>query len=226
MGRTRLSGKRLAVLLVLASVLVTAQAPPGGKPQNVAPNPNAPSPISADAPKATAGPLDPNQVGLGVDLRTYVIGPMDILAVRVFREDAFTGSVQVRSDGMITLPLINDVQAAGLTPDRLRTQLADALSNFLQKPEVTIQVLQVNSQRYTITGLVNRPGPYPLITATRVFDAINTAAGFQDFAKKSDVMVIRGAQRLHFNYSDYVKGKKGKNSNNFLLENGDTIIVQ
>jgi polysaccharide export outer membrane protein len=73
---------------------------------------------------------------------------------------------------------------------------------------------------------VYRPGPYPLITATRVFDAINSAGGFQDFAKKNDIMVIRGTQRLHFNYSDYVKGKKSKNSNNFLLENGDTLIVQ
>jgi polysaccharide export outer membrane protein len=151
---------------------------------------------------------------------------MDVLAVRVFRENDFTGQVQVRSDGMITLPLINDVQAAGLTPDRLRVQLTEALGGFLQKPEVTVQVMQVNSRRYTITGLVFRPGPYPLITATHVFDAINAAGGFQEFAKKSDVMVIRGSQRLHFNYDDYVKGRKGKTSDNFLLENGDTIYVK
>ena len=224
-----MAGKRLAVLLVLPVLFATAmaqgQAPAQGQP-TAAPNPNAPTPISPEAPKATTGPLDPNLVGLGVDLRTYIIGPMDVLAIRVFRENDFTGQVQVRSDGMITLPLINDVQAAGLTPDRLRSQLTEALAGFLQKPEVTVQVMQVNSRRYNVTGLVNRPGPYPLITATRVFDALNSAGGFQEFAKKSDIMVIRGAQRLHFNYSDFVKGKKGKNSDNFLLENGDTLIVQ
>ena len=226
-----MAGKRLAVLRVLpllfaAVMLAQGQAPParGGGPP--APTPTGAPPISADAPKANSGPLDSNDYGLGVDLHTYVIGPMDVLAVRVFRENDFTGQVQVRSDGMITLPLINDVQAAGLTPDRLRAQLAEALSGFLQKPEVTVQVMQVNSRRYTITGLVNRPGPYPLITATHVFDAINAAGGFQEFAKKSDIMVIRGGTRLHFNYSDYVKGRKGKTSDNFLLENGDTIIVQ
>jgi polysaccharide export outer membrane protein len=144
----------------------------------------------------------------------------------VFREPDFTGSVQVRSDGMITLPLVNDIQAAGLTPERLRVQLTEALSSFLQKPEVTVAVMQVNSRRYTITGLVNRPGPYPLIIATHVFDAINAAGGFQEFAKKGNIMVIRGGQRLHFNYDDYVKGRKSKTSDNFLLENGDTIYVQ
>lgn len=210
-------------LLFAAEGMAQGQAP---SQPNVTPNANAPAPISAEAPKTTLGPLDPNMVGLGVDLRTYIIGAEDILQVRVFREADFTGAVQVRSDGMITLPLVNDVQAAGLTPDRLRAQLAEALSAFIQKPEVTVQVIQVNSRRYTVTGLVFRPGPYPLIVATHVFDAINSAGGFQEFAKKGDIMVIRGSQRLHFNYSDYVKGKKGKNSDNFLLENGDTIIVQ
>ena len=231
MGRnSAVAGKCLAVLIVLpllsAAAMAQSQAPAKGPGGGQAPTPTGPAPLSADAPKATSGPLDANDYGLGVDQRTYVIGPMDVLAIRVFRENDFTGQVQVRSDGMITLPLINDVQAAGLTPERLRAQLAEALGGFLQKPEVTVQVMQVNSRRYTITGLVYRPGPYPLITATHVFDAINAAGGFQEFAKRGDVMVIRGGNRLHFSYTDYVKGKKGKNSDNFLLENGDTIIVQ
>jgi polysaccharide export outer membrane protein len=217
-----LAWKSLAVLCVLPCLLV----PMHGQGQAPAPSAGAPAPISSEAPKTAVGALDPNMVGLGVDQRTYVIGPQDVLAIRVFREDTFTGAVQVRSDGMITLPLVNDVQAAGLTPDRLRTQLTEALSSFLQKPEVTVSLLQVNSRRYTITGLVFRPGPYPLIVATHVFDAINAAGGFQEFAKKNDVKVIRGTTRLHFNYNDYVKGKKSKYSDNFLLENNDTILVE
>jgi polysaccharide biosynthesis/export protein len=227
MGRNRaVAGKRIVVLIALPLLFAAVMMAQAQAPNQPTPAPNSPAPISGEAPKT--GPLSPNDFGLGVDQRTFVIGPMDVLAIRVFREENFTQSVQVRSDGMITLPLINDVQAAGLTPDRLRVQLTEALSGFLQKPEVTVQVLQVNSRRYTVTGGVFRPGPYPLITATRVFDAINAAGGFQEFAKKSDVVVIRVGknEHLHFNYSDYVKGKKGKNSDNFLLENGDTIIVQ
>ena len=169
--------------------------------------------------------------GLSVDTKTYVIGPEDILFVKVWREAEFTSQYGVRPDGKISVPLIKDVQAAGLTPDKLGENITQQLSEFLNKPEVLVSVLQVNSKKYFVTGEVNRAGQYPLVTPITIFDAVSGAGGFHEFANKKDVMVIRGADRLHFNYEEYVKGKnskgkKGKGNENFFIENGDTIVVK
>lgn len=190
----------------------TSAPPPMEKP------PEAPKVPSTVGPEATGLPIDPN---------SYVIGPEDILNIRVWREPDFTGPRGVRPDGKITMPLIGDLQAAGLTPIRLSDHLKEALKGSLRDPEIEVDVIQVNSKRYTVAGGVMRPGPYPLVRPTHIFDAINDAGGFRDFAKKSDVIVIRAdGARLHFNYDAYSKGKKNKNADNFLLENGDTILVK
>ena len=89
---------------------------------------------------------------------------------------------------------------------------------------MNVIVQQVNSKMYTVAGEVNRPNKYPLLRETRVFDAVNEAGGFKDFANKKDILIIRGTQRLHFNYEDVKKGRKLEQ--NILLENADTILVQ
>lgn len=190
-------------------------------------NPPPPVPEKNEAPKVPST-VAPDATGLPIDPKVYVIGPEDILNIKVWREPDFTGPKGVRPDGKITMPLIGDVQAAGLTPLRLADQLKQALSGYFSKehpPDLTVEVLQVNSKKYTITGAVNRPGAYPLVVATKVFDAINLAGGFQVFANTKDILIIRtGGKRFHFSYKDFIKGKKL--DENIPLENGDTVVVK
>lgn len=183
-----------------------------------------PAPEKPEAPKVPSS-LAPDVTGLPIDPKSYIIGPEDIILIKVWREADFTGPKGVRPDGKITLPLIGDLQAAGLTPDRLSAQLKQALSEYVKSPDVTVEVIQVNSKRYTVTGEVTRPSAFPLVMAVHVFDAINIAGGFRDFANKKDILVLRAdGKRFHFNYQDYVKGKNL--DKNILLENGDTVIVK
>jgi polysaccharide export outer membrane protein len=143
----------------------------------------------------------------------------------VWRQPNFSRPVGVRPDGKITMPVNLELQAAGLTPNRLSEQLRAALSEQgLIEPLVTVTVTQVNSKRYTISGEIGRPGPYPLTEAIHVFDALNNAGGFRDFANKKKIVIVRGTQRLYFNYEDFLK--HGKNpEKNILVQNGDTIVV-
>jgi polysaccharide export outer membrane protein len=183
-----------------------------------------PAPDSIEAPKPAAANAGAQPTGAPVDPKSYIIGPEDVLLIRVWREPDFTGPVPVRPDGIITMPLVGDVQAGGLTPDRLAAQLTEALSAILVKPDVSVLIQQVNSKKFYVTGEVGRPGPYPLVVATRVFDALNSAGGFRDFANQKDIVIVRGDKRLKFNYKEVVKGKRLEQ--NIFLENGDTILVK
>jgi polysaccharide export outer membrane protein len=213
--------RRLAVLVALNIFTFVAGAQQTTNPTNTPPPP---APEKNEAPKVPSA-LPADSTGLPIDPKTYVICAEDILSIKVWREQDFTGPKGVRPDGKITMPLIGDVQAAGLTPLRLADQLKQALSEYVKQPDVSVEVLQVNSKKYTITGEVNRPGAYPLVVALKVFDAINNAAGFRDFAKKSDVLIIRSdGQRFHFNYEAFLKGKKIEQ--NIEIKSGDTIYVR
>ena len=163
------------------------------------------------------------ETSVAVDPKSYVIGAQDILMIRVWREQDFTGAYPVRPDGKITIPLVGDVQAGGLTPERLGEQLKQALSAYINAPDVSVSLQTVNSKKFFITGEVNRPGEYSLATPTKVFDALSNAGGFHDFANKKKILIIRGAERIKFNYQDILKGKSLEQ--NILLENGDTIVV-
>jgi polysaccharide export outer membrane protein len=187
------------------------------------PAPANPDASKVEAPRVNPG-VDPNVTGVAVEPNTYVIGPLDILYLKVFRDTDFTGQYLVRTDGKISLPLIGDKQAAGLTPAGLANELKEALSEYIIQPEVTVMVYQVNSKTYTVAGEVNHPARFPLLLTTRVFDAINEAGGFKDFANKTDITIIRGTQRLKFNYEDVRKGKKLEQ--NIELQNGDTVLVR
>jgi len=208
---------RSAFSIVLTVLSVSLVLPPA-KAQNPPPQSNgkgaAPAPDSA--PKQDSAPPV-------VDPRTYSIGTGDVLFVRVWREMDFTGNYPVRPDGKITIPLVGDVQAAGLTPERLGEQLKQALSEYINSPDVSVSLQQVNSKKYYITGEVARPGEYILLTPTRVFDALSNASGFKDFANKKKIIIIRGAERIRFNYLEVLKGKNPEQ--NIFIENGDTIVV-
>jgi polysaccharide biosynthesis/export protein len=196
--------------------------------QNIRPNTEPPATVEKPPePPKVPNTVAPDATGLPLDPKTYIIGAEDIINIKVWRETEFTGAKGVRPDGKITMPLVGDIQAAGLTPARLADQLKQALSTYLKEPEIEVDVIQVNSKRYTITGGVGRPGPYPLVTARTVFEAINDAGGFREFANKSHITVLRAdGTRLFFNYDKYVKGKKDPKNVNVLLENGDTVYVK
>jgi polysaccharide biosynthesis/export protein len=208
--------RRNLTLLVFACGGVWAQNNPA--------NSSDAGPPKVEAPKVTLGPPDPNTTGVPVDPKAYVIGELDEILIKVFRDADFTGLYLVRPDGKITLPLIGEMQAAGLTPEALTAKVKEALSDLIIKPDVNVILVQVNSKSYTVTGEVNRPGKYPLLTETRVFEAINDTGGFKDFANRKNITIARGAKRFKFNYDEV---KKGKNLNqNIVLQNGDTIIIQ
>jgi polysaccharide export outer membrane protein len=159
---------------------------------------------------------------------TFVIGNDDVLAINVWKEPDISRSIPVRSDGKISLPLVGEVQAAGITPLKLEQDIAARLKNYIAEPEVTVIVQQVNSQKFNILGQVNRPGSYPLATSPTVLDAIAVAGGFRDFAKQKAIYVLRqnadGTQsRMPFNYKDVVKGHN--TAQNVKLQPRDTIVV-
>jgi len=159
---------------------------------------------------------------------TFVIGNDDVLAINVWNEKEISRSVPVRSDGRISLPLVGEVQAAGQTPLKLEVEIATKLKSFISEPEVTVIVQQINSQKFNILGMVNKPGSYVISNSATVLDAIALAGGFRDFAKQKNVYVLRqnpdGTQvRLPFNYKDVVKGKNAEQ--NVKLQPRDTIFV-
>lgn len=159
---------------------------------------------------------------------SYVIGNSDVLAVTVWKQPDISRSVPVRPDGRISLPLVGELQAAGLTPLQLEQAIAAKLKTYMTNPEVTVIVETINSQKYNVLGRVARPGSYPLTARTTVLDAIAAAGGFMDFAKQKGVYILRhskdgGQTRIPFNYKDVIKGKHVEQ--NIRLQSDDTVIV-
>jgi polysaccharide export outer membrane protein len=167
---------------------------------------------------------------LGSDgrLDQYIIGSEDVLAVNIWKEPEISRTVPVRPDGKITLPLIGDIQASGLTPRKLQDNITNGLRSYLSTPEVTVIVQEVKSLKFNIVGEIARPGSYTLSQPMTVLDAIAVGGGLRDFAKGSRIYVLRSNNdgsrgRLPFDYKQVIKGKKL--SENVELRPGDTIVV-
>jgi polysaccharide export outer membrane protein len=159
---------------------------------------------------------------------SYIIGNSDVLAITVWKEPDVSRSIPVRPDGKISLPLVGEIQAAGRTPLQLEEEIAAKLQTYINKPDVTVIVQEINSEKFNILGRVVKPGSYPLSGATTVLDAIALAGGFQDFAKQKGIYILRtnpaaGQSRMAFNYKDVIKGKHPEQ--NIKLEPRDTIVV-
>jgi polysaccharide export outer membrane protein len=158
----------------------------------------------------------------------YVIGPDDLLSVVFWRDQQLSGDVLVRPDGKISLPLLDDVQAAGLTPRQLRDRLIGEARRFVSEPVATVVVRQVNSRKVYITGFVARPGQYPLTPSMTVLQLIATAGGLQDFAKSKEIRVVRAENGkstvIPFDYEAVTKNPE-RAAQNIELRPGDTIIV-
>ena len=197
---------------LLGQVPATGDAAPGAAPGVETATPPPPSAPSA---------IKPND-------SEYVIGNDDVLSINVWKETEVSRSLPVRSDGKISLPLVGEVQAAGLTPLQLEEEIANKLRSYITDPEVTVMVQESNSQRYNILGQVAKPGSYSLALTTSVLDAIANAGGFRDFAKKKGIYILRrnskdGETRNPFNYQDVIKGKSPEQ--NIRLLPNDTVVV-
>jgi polysaccharide export outer membrane protein len=200
----------LAVSLATAA---RAQAPAGtggGKAADLSPKPSVAAP--------TVPPPD------------FVIGPGDVLAIVFWREKDLSGDVRVRPDGRISLPLLNDVQAAGLTPEQLREKLIESAGRYLEEPNATVVVKEINSRQVFITGQVGKPGPYPLGAPTTVVQLISMAGGILEYADKENIIIIHAERRPdgepwshRINYLEVMKRRNLQQ--NIELKPGDTVIV-
>ena len=166
------------------------------------------------------------KAAVAADVARYVIRPNDVLSITVWKEPSLSATLPVRPDGMISMPLLNDVQAAGSTPMKLAETIAEKLTTFIRDPQVSIVMTEVNSQRVYLLGEVAKPGPVPLLPDLTVLQAISTAGGLSQFADAKKIYVLRteaGAQRkIAFNYKQALKGES---SQNISLRAGDTIVV-
>lgn len=155
----------------------------------------------------------------------YVIGPEDVLDVHVWREPALSAKVSVRADGKISLPLIQDVQAAGLTPPQLQGRLVERLKELVENPNVTVTAIEINSFKVFVSGQVKKPGVYQFRTRTTLLQLIPTAGGFTDWAKQKKILVIRQEKgeekRITVNYKKMIEAEVPM----LFLKPGDYVVV-
>jgi len=205
--------RRMAVwpagMILLCGTLVCAQPPAEQK------TPPEPAPAKQATPEVAA-PVDPN---------SYEIGVGDVIRVQTWRDESMSGTFAVRPDGKITMQLLGDLQAAGLTPKVMAAKVTEAMSKLLNNPQVTVSVLQVMSKRFSCVGRVNRPGTYPMVEELKVLDALVMCGGLADFAKKGDIRIQRGTEpQKKFNYNEVIKGRRMEQ--NIVLKPGDYVIVR
>jgi polysaccharide biosynthesis/export protein len=155
----------------------------------------------------------------------FVIGPDDVLSIVFWRDKEMSTQVTVRPDGKITLPLLDEVQAAGLTPAALRAQLIDASKRFFGNPNITVVVNEIHSRKVFITGQVFKPGPYAITTATTVLQLISMAGGLKDFADSSNILIVRREGGRPSSYAFNYKEIRKNLHQNIELKPGDTVLV-
>jgi len=159
--------------------------------------------------------------------KDYVIGADDVLDVSVWKEQDLTRTLQVRPDGKISMPLLGDVEAAGLTPSQLAQTVSDKLKRYLTAPQVTIILTQINSQRVYVTGEVTRPGAYPVLPGMTILQAITSAGGLTQFANAKKIFLMRDENHIQtkypFSYKEVLDGRKAEE--NLPVRAGDTIVV-
>jgi len=173
--------------------------------------------------------VTPSQKSAGeiaADSNEYIIGPEDVLNIHVWKEESMSKTVPVRIDGKISLPLADDIQAAGLTPQQLKNVIIDRLKGFIESPAVTVTVMEANSYRIFVSGEVKNPGVFRIRSETTLLKAIITAGGFTEWANKRKILIISSdngkEQRTYVNYNKIVDG----DIPDVVIKRGDTIIVQ
>jgi polysaccharide biosynthesis/export protein len=197
------------VALLCATLLTPVFAQQAAEPQQ---------PANANGSAAAAGVTLP---------RDYVIGANDVLSIVFWRDKDMSADVVVRPDGKISLPLLNEIDAAGFTPDELRTIIVKMATKFVQEPNATVVVKEIHSRKVFITGMVTKGGSFPLSNDMTVLQLIALAGGLQEYADAKNIVVVRkenGKERyFKFNYRDVRKQKNTQQ--NIVLKPGDTVMV-
>ena len=202
---------RLTTIGLLSALMLTFSTP--GRAQQPA------RPLQAGAPAAngTAIAVPPG----------YMIGAGDLLSIVFWRDKDMSADVTVRPDGKISIPLINEIVAAGSTPEELRARLMEAAGKLITDPDVTVVVKEIHSRNVYITGSVAKPSTYPMNGEMTVLQLIAVSGGLLDWAKKNNISIIRvenGKQRVFkFNYNDVVEQRRP--NDNIVLKPGDTVVV-
>lgn len=188
------------------------------EPSTPVPNPNPPAAtkIPQKSGSASAAP------SATPEDHPYIVGPLDVLEIRVWNDPKLSGMYPVRPDGMISMPLIGEIKADGLSVPGLSDTVRQKLNSVMNDPEVNIQVAKINSKRIFVFGGVLKPGEIPLYENMTVLDALSNV-GFKDFANPKKITVMRGTHIFHFNYKEVSKGKHMEQ--NIYLQNGDRIFV-
>lgn len=209
-----------AMLSILAGLLLAVVAPAYSQDPPAQDNPEK----KEEAKDAKA---QPTPAPAGAEDPTYKIGAQDVIRVDVWREDQLTRTVPVRPDGKITLPLLNDIQAAGLTPMELAGNIREELKKFIANPQVTVSVTEINSRRIYVNGEVNKSGAYQLLPHMTVLQALSGSGGFTAFARIKSIYVLRNdngkSVKIPFNYKEAIKGKNPEQ--NIELQPGDVVVV-
>ena len=228
---------RTAVVSVLLAVVAAAASPqdpakpitetppagaaPATKPPVMAQPEIEPTKLAQPRDKAIAKAAQ----GLPQDDRPFILGAEDQISVTVYNSPEFTGGHMIRPDGKITIPFIGDLVAAGLAPAELGAAIKEKLRKYIVDPDVSVQVIAINSKKFYIQGEVGRPGEYKLLVPTRVLEALVNAGNFKDFANQKKIVIMRlTGERLNFNYKEVIRGKKM--DQNIYLKPGDIIIVK
>lgn len=229
-----------SLLFLLSTAAAMAQTPPAtpsrpmsqpvGTSGPTAPAPPLPSTTPATTapatttPPTTTTPAAPTTTAskTNVSSTDYRLVPGDKLRIEVYKDPQLSQSVQVRPDGKITLPLANDVPAAGRTPNELRDAIVSSLKAYMSNPTVTVMVVETVPPLIYVMGEVNSAGPQPLVGKMDIMQALASAKGFRDFANTKNILIQRGSQVLTFNYNEAVKGKVAP----IYLQPGDTVVVK
>jgi polysaccharide export outer membrane protein len=211
-------GKKMKWAVMMAILALTA-VPGFSQTKQTASNAN---------PDAHAKTAEPTNRAVSIDNKSYVIGENDLLSIDVWKQQEISRQVPVRPDGKISLPLVGEIQASGLTPLQLQDNITEKLKAYISNPEVTVIVEDPRSHQFNIVGQVMRPASYALSESMTVLDAIAEAGGFKDFAKETKIYVLRPMPggirvRIPFNYKNVIKGKDLQE--NVSLKPGDTIVV-
>jgi polysaccharide export outer membrane protein len=182
---------------------------PAGKPAQVA----APAPAGLASAAGTASD-------------SYVIGASDVLTITVWKEPTLSGSLLVRPDGMVSVPLLGDVQASGMTPLQLADQISTKLKKYIQDPNVSVVLTQINSKKVYLLGEVAKKGPMEMTPGMTLLEAIASAGGLTDYANTKKMYILRDGAGKHEKIPvHYKEALKGNSELNLILKSGDTIVV-
>ena len=208
-------------IIVTAVILLFMVLPAWAEPQG----PKDVAPTQKPQEQKDAAPARTTQGAVATDSDQYIIGPEDVLFINVWREETLSKTVPVRMDGKISLPLVDDVQAADLTPLQLKEILNEKLKNVIDSPTVSVTVMEANSFRVYVSGQVKTPGMHRLRSETSFVQLMTIVGGFTDWANQKKILIIRkekgGDKRITVNYKKIIDGDEP----DIAIKRGDTVIV-